>query len=69
MDGMINDARRRPISDRRACAPLVNFRRAMSLPTYTKGRAYQESWGCLFAFIFTLALLITALGYWIGAHL
>jgi hypothetical protein len=69
MEGMVNDARRRPISDRRARERLVNFCRAMSLPTYTKGRAYQESWGCLFAFIFALALLITALGYWIGAHL
>jgi hypothetical protein len=41
----------------------------MRLPSYTKGRASQESWGCLFAFIFTLALLITALGYLIGSHL
>jgi hypothetical protein len=41
----------------------------MKLPRYSDVRGYQESLGCLLAGIVIFALMLTALGYWIGSYM
>jgi hypothetical protein len=41
----------------------------MKLPRYGNVRGYQESMGCLLAGVLIFAIVLTALGYWIGSLL
>jgi hypothetical protein len=41
----------------------------MNLPRYSGVNGYQESLGCLLAGVVICALVLTALGYWIGSYI
>jgi hypothetical protein len=41
----------------------------MKLPRYHDVSGYQESPGCLLAGVVIFALVLTALGYWIGSYM